>query len=90
MKRNIVPFFGLSVKWQEEALTNMDKRTAMDTLFIEPLETDIPGKHILWDLSECMVCNPKHNTGIIPVSNTIAMKVYFSDCMNYCVLKPIS
>lgn len=82
-QRNIVSFYELEEKWQKEALSNLDKY-AHETMYIEPEDDEEPEKHILWDLSECMVADGEHEgfkyNASIGISNNSAMLLNLSDC----------
>jgi len=79
-RRNVVSFYELSPEWQIEARSNLDDY-AEEYSYFEPLDNDIPSKHILWDLSECMrVPKGERYNGVIGISNNSAMAVKMSDC----------
>ena len=85
-RRNIVSFYELSDEWQTEALGNLDD-LAYDASYFEPLDTCVPGEHILWDLTECRVAslpNQRYD-GVISISNNSAMAVKLSNCTTQAV-----
>ncbi len=87
MRRKIISFWELSEAWQEEAISNLDKELAEDSLYLEPLKSHNPKKHILWDLSECYPCGKQK--GAITISNNSALKLYFNEDYSEAVVKVI-
>lgn len=84
-KAYIVNFCELSDEWQEEALSNLDKENAEETLFFEPEEGHNPKEHILRDISEAY---PNKGTykgfkynATMGISNNSGMLLNFSDDM---------
>lgn len=72
--RNIVNYSELSPEWQSVARSNHDDYE--NELYIEPLKSDLPETHILYDLSDCMrVENNSAYDGVIPLSNNCAIGV---------------
>lgn len=85
MKRDIISYWELSEDWRKEAISNLDKTLAEKSLYLEPLESDNPKEHVLWDLSECFpIGNQK---GVITISNNSALKLYFNSDYSQAVMK---
>jgi len=77
--REVVEYFELSEEWQAEAVSNLDEQ-AEEVSYLAPEDDDEPARHILWDLSECMVTTDSDYDGVIGISNNSAMAVVLSDC----------
>lgn len=90
-KRHYVSFYELSDVWQQVARDNLGEY-AETTTYIEPLDSDDPAQHALFDLSDCYIADPDSEfTGIIPVSNNCAIGFTVIDSYeNTCTLTPIS
>lgn len=82
--RNIVSYYELSTKWQAEARSNSNDYE--DTNYLEPLASQNPTKHVLWDLSECMRVDDPNMDGVISISNNSAMAVKLSDCGTVAII----
>jgi hypothetical protein len=52
--RNIISFYDLSDKWQDEARLNLGDLFAEENYYLEPLPEHNSKDHILYDLHECM------------------------------------
>ena len=83
--RKIVNFFELSIEWQEEARSNLDKY-AEEASYLEPLEGHTPIKHILWDLHECMPVKDQEYNAIISISNNSAMALLIDDTFEEAII----
>jgi hypothetical protein len=83
-RRYVVSYFDLPEQWQTEARNNLGAE-AEETLYLEPLETDIPEKHILWDLSEATTAGQQK--AILPISNNSALKLYFNEDYSEAVMR---
>ena len=82
MERAILNYFELSEAWQLEADRNLED-AATEARYLEPLESQTPDKHILWDLETCMPCNTEHEgrtfNAAITISNNSAMLLDIDD-----------
>ncbi len=76
-KRNIISYDELSEDWQKEARSNSEDFAEIS--YLEPTTIAVPGKHILWDLSECMRVENQDYDGVIGISNNSALAVKLSD-----------
>lgn len=83
-RRAIVSYFELSEQWQSEARDNLGAG-AEETLYLEPLETDNPQEHILWDLSEATTAG--RQKAILPISNNSSLKLYFNEDYSEAVMR---
>ena len=81
MERPIINYFELSEDWQAEARRNLEDYE--EHSYLEPLETQNPTEHILWDLSECMkaetVYEGRTYNAVIGISNNSAMLLDIDD-----------
>ncbi len=84
MRRNVITFYELSEQWQKEAISNLNDQ-AKGNMYLEPLDTETPEKHILWDLSECFPAGGFK--GVIPISNNSVLKLYFNSDFTQAVMK---
>jgi len=85
-KADIVNFYELPIEWQQEAISNLDE-LAEETMYIMPSEDSNPDKHILWDLSECMITNESEFNAFIGISNNSAMLLNIDDNFETCKYK---
>ncbi|RLI66729.1 MAG: hypothetical protein DRO67_00615 [Candidatus Asgardarchaeum californiense] len=83
-RRDIVNFFELTPEWQKEAISNLDEY-AEEATYIEPLPSQNPQEHILFDLNEAMTL--KKQIAYITISNNSALKLYFNTDYSEVVLK---
>jgi hypothetical protein len=89
VRYNLVNFFDLSKDWQKEALSNSEQELAEQTTYLEPLESDVAGEHILWDLSQVMPIGKLGSltVGGETVSNNTYALFYIDWDAEECVLK---
>lgn len=84
-KRNIVNYYELSEKWQQEAKSNLDN--AEENYYLEP-DCEYDPNIILWDLNECMRQKGNHKgfeyNAVIVISNNSAMLLNVNDTMEEC------
>ena len=88
-KRQIVNFYELPVKWQKEAIKNLDEDFAKDNRYLKPLSKQTPKRHILWNLSECMPLegNPDGFNAYITISNNSTMLLKIDDSFETAIIK---
>jgi len=83
-RRDIISFYELSEQWQSEAIDNLGEG-ANEAYYLEPLETDNPQEHILWDISEAMPTGKQK--AVISISNNSALKLYFNSDYTEAVMR---
>ena len=86
LKRNIVSYWELEDNWQSEACSNLDE-LAEEAMYLEPLKSQRPSKHVLYDLTECMPVrdNDDYNA-YIGISNNSAMLLKIDDTFESAVI----
>lgn len=83
--RNLVNYFELSNDWQAIARSN-NEDDYEDVTYIEPLPDQIPAKHILYDLNECIRVDDPDYDGIISISNNSAIGVKLINNNEACIM----
>ena len=83
-KREIVNFYELDKKWQEEAKRNLGEY-AEEESYLRPDEDQDPEEHVLWDLTSCMRHTGEHEgfefNSAIAISNNSTILLKFDDNM---------
>jgi len=80
--RNIVNYYELTSDWQDEALSNLGAKQALEALYLEPLEDQNPFQHVLYDLTEAMrMPSGSKYHAVIGISNCLALGLVFDDTM---------
>ena len=78
LNRNIVNYYELDDKWQAEANSNLGEY-AEENYYLEPLKSQTPKKHVLYDLSTCTPVKNENHNAVIGISNNSAMLLQIDD-----------